>query len=160
MLTAEAIFLSDTSLPALGPTQLSIQWVQSLFAGKESGGGRETGHASKLTSGVLPPLPHTPSWRAKWQLYISCEAKLICLVMAVHNSRNHTSITPSHFLNTVFSLFEWLTGVTLSLITRRVTQRCWATGDFNIYRKCKGVSIAKKGLLCKNIATKLYYPPY
>jgi hypothetical protein len=54
---------STSSIPALGPTQPPIQWVQGAVSPGENQQGRETDHQLLLRSrkrGSIHPFPHTP----------------------------------------------------------------------------------------------------
>jgi hypothetical protein len=64
------IFLFTTaSRTALGPTQPPIQWVPGALSLGVKRQGREADHSPSSGAEVkewvelLPPLPHTPSWR-------------------------------------------------------------------------------------------------
>jgi hypothetical protein len=61
-------FYSITSRPALGPTQLPIQWAPEAFSPGVKRPGREADNSSVTidevnTGGAIPLLPHMSSWR-------------------------------------------------------------------------------------------------
>jgi hypothetical protein len=64
----EIDFFSIKSKPALGPTQLSIQWVpESVFPGvkqqRSEADRSPPSNAEVKNGGVMPPLANTSSWR-------------------------------------------------------------------------------------------------
>jgi hypothetical protein len=65
----QQIFLYSTaSGPALGPTQPPVQWAPSALSQGVKRSENEACHspppsAAIKNGGVIPPLPHTSSWR-------------------------------------------------------------------------------------------------
>jgi hypothetical protein len=57
------------SRPALGPTQVLIQWVPEALSLGVKSQGREADHSPPTNADVkngasIHPLPHTPPWRS------------------------------------------------------------------------------------------------
>jgi hypothetical protein len=66
----KSFLFSPASRPALGPTQLPIQWVLGALSPGVKRQGPQTHHSPptsaeyKKKCGSIHPLPHTPSWRS------------------------------------------------------------------------------------------------
>jgi hypothetical protein len=69
LFSLKILLFSTSSRPALGPTQLPIQWIPGALSPGIQRQGREAGYSPPSSAevknvGDTPPLPHTPSWRS------------------------------------------------------------------------------------------------